>query len=73
MTVLPAAGTPFGDRVRERLADEQVIWLTTVGADGTPQPAKYGEAAARIGGSPEQFAALYPTALEITLDKVRGF
>ena len=38
MTVLPDAGTPFGDRVRERLVDEQVIWLTTVGADGTPQP-----------------------------------
>jgi PPOX class probable F420-dependent enzyme len=142
MTVLPDAGTPFGDRVRERLVDERVIWLTTVGADGTPQPnpvwflwqepdsvllynrlgahriahvaeqprvalnfnsdgqggdivvltgtarvladaplahenpayaAKYGEAAARIGGSPEQFAAQYPTALEITLDRVRGF
>ncbi|MBK1786975.1 TIGR03667 family PPOX class F420-dependent oxidoreductase [Prauserella cavernicola] len=35
---LPAAGTPFGDRVRRRLADERVIWFTTVGADGTPQP-----------------------------------
>ncbi len=36
--VLPPAGTPFGDRVRRRLRDEVCIWLTTVGADGTPQP-----------------------------------
>jgi PPOX class probable F420-dependent enzyme len=36
--VLPEAGTPFGDRVRKRLADSQVIWLTSIGADGTPQP-----------------------------------
>jgi PPOX class probable F420-dependent enzyme len=28
----------FGERVRERLATETVIWFTTVGADGTPQP-----------------------------------
>ncbi|TYB51049.1 TIGR03667 family PPOX class F420-dependent oxidoreductase [Nonomuraea sp. PA05] len=28
----------FGERVRERLVEERVIWLTTVGADGTPQP-----------------------------------
>lgn len=35
---LPAAGTPFGDRVRERLRDETVVWLSTIGADGTPQP-----------------------------------
>src|SRR4051794_10891046 len=30
--------TAFGERVARRLADETVIWLTTVGADGTPQP-----------------------------------
>ncbi len=30
--------TPYGARVARRLADEQVIWLTTVGASGTPQP-----------------------------------
>lgn len=36
--VLPAAGSRFGDRVRQRLRDEQVIWFTTTGADGTPQP-----------------------------------
>jgi PPOX class probable F420-dependent enzyme len=30
--------TPFGARVRERLRDERFAWLTTVGADGTPQP-----------------------------------
>ncbi|MFD2419339.1 TIGR03667 family PPOX class F420-dependent oxidoreductase [Amycolatopsis pigmentata] len=28
----------FGRRVRERLRTEAIIWLTTVGADGTPQP-----------------------------------
>src|SRR6185437_9644081 len=36
--VLPPAGTAFGDRVRQRLRDERVIWLATAGADGTPQP-----------------------------------
>ncbi|WP_141996881.1 TIGR03667 family PPOX class F420-dependent oxidoreductase [Amycolatopsis cihanbeyliensis] len=36
--VLPAPDTPFGDRVRQRLRTEPVIWLVTVGADGTPQP-----------------------------------
>ena len=30
-------GGEFGDRVRRRLRDEKVIWLTTVGQDGTPQ------------------------------------
>lgn len=35
---LPAAGTPFGDRVRHRLREDTLVWLTTVGADGTPQP-----------------------------------
>jgi len=29
---------PFGERVARRLRDETVIWLTTVGSDGTPQP-----------------------------------
>ncbi|HEX3782176.1 MAG TPA: TIGR03667 family PPOX class F420-dependent oxidoreductase [Pseudonocardiaceae bacterium] len=37
-SVLPDPGTPFGERVRQRLAGEQIIWLTTVGKDGTPQP-----------------------------------
>jgi PPOX class probable F420-dependent enzyme len=36
--VLPDEGTEFGARVRRRLRDDKVIWLTTVGADGTPQP-----------------------------------
>jgi PPOX class probable F420-dependent enzyme len=140
--VLPPAGTPFGDRVRQRLRDERVIWLTTVGADGTPQPnpvwflwqdpsslliynraeahrlahiarnsrvalhldgdgqggnivvltgsasvvsdhplahehpeyiAKYEAAAARVGGTPAEFAAQYPVALIVHVDKVRGF
>ena len=36
--VLPDPSTPFGERVRTRLRDDTVIWLTTVGDDGTPQP-----------------------------------
>jgi PPOX class probable F420-dependent enzyme len=36
MGVLPE-GT-FGDRVAARLREAYVIWLTTVGSDGTPQP-----------------------------------
>ncbi len=30
--------TDLGKRAAERLAKEKVIWLTTVGAEGTPQP-----------------------------------
>jgi len=30
--------TEFGTRVAQRLRDEEVIWLTTVRADGQPQP-----------------------------------
>src|SRR5919204_6475269 len=30
--------SPFGRRVRQRLTEEQVIWFSTVAADGTPQP-----------------------------------
>lgn len=37
-SVLPDPTTRFGARVRDRLRKEQVIWFTTVGADGTPQP-----------------------------------
>jgi PPOX class probable F420-dependent enzyme len=36
MSVVP--GGAFGERVRSRLRDDYAIWLTTVGADGTPQP-----------------------------------
>lgn len=36
--VLPDPATAFGKRVRDRLQTEYVIWLTTVGPDGTPQP-----------------------------------
>lgn len=35
---LPDPSTPFGATVRERLAEDTIIWLTTVGKDGTPQP-----------------------------------
>jgi PPOX class probable F420-dependent enzyme len=30
--------TELSDRSRQRLREEQVVWLTTVGADGVPQP-----------------------------------
>lgn len=30
--------TKFGRKAKRRLKDEQEIWLTTTGADGTPQP-----------------------------------
>lgn len=36
--VLPDQKSPFGRRVRKRLRREVVIWFSTVGADGTPQP-----------------------------------
>jgi PPOX class probable F420-dependent enzyme len=37
-SVLPPPTTPFGERVARRLRDELIVWLTTVGADGTPHP-----------------------------------
>src|ERR1043165_4502787 len=30
--------TPFGERAERRLREDKVGWLTTVSADGTPQP-----------------------------------
>ena len=36
---LPNPATLFGERVARRLRDERIIWLTTVDAKGTPQPA----------------------------------
>jgi PPOX class probable F420-dependent enzyme len=30
--------TDFGARATRHLEDDQVVWLTTVGPDGTPQP-----------------------------------
>ncbi|HEX6552208.1 MAG TPA: TIGR03667 family PPOX class F420-dependent oxidoreductase [Ktedonobacteraceae bacterium] len=35
---LPDPSTPFGERVARRLRNERLIWLTTVDANGTPQP-----------------------------------
>jgi hypothetical protein len=35
--------------------------------------AKYRQAATRVGGSPEEFAAQYPTAMQVTVDRLRGF
>ena len=37
-TWLPDEGTEFGARVRRRLEESPVIWYTSVGRDGTPQP-----------------------------------
>jgi PPOX class probable F420-dependent enzyme len=37
-SVLPDPSTPQGERFARRLAEERIGWLTTVGADGTPQP-----------------------------------
>lgn len=140
--VLPDPETPFGERVRKRLAEERVIWFTSVSNDGTPQPnpiwflwepddrilvytktdavrlqhiekrpnvalhmntsatggdivvfrgvakidadepappdnqaylAKYGDALARAGTSPEKFAETYPVPVVVDLDGLRGF
>jgi PPOX class probable F420-dependent enzyme len=38
----PITAPPFGERVRRRLREEQIIWITTVGKDGTPQPSPVG-------------------------------
>jgi PPOX class probable F420-dependent enzyme len=38
MSVLPGPDSEFGGRVRRRLEDEQVIWLTTLTSAGAPQP-----------------------------------
>lgn len=35
---MPDFTTPFGQRAAERLQKEEIIWLATVGGDGTPQP-----------------------------------
>ena len=37
-SILPDPATKFGARVAQRLREARVIWLTTMGADGTPQP-----------------------------------
>jgi len=39
---LPDSGTAFGERVRRRLREEQVMWITTVDKHGTPQPNPVG-------------------------------
>ncbi len=36
--VLPPSDSRLGGLARRRLESETVVWLTTVGADGTPQP-----------------------------------
>ncbi len=132
--------TDFGQRVERRLRDETIGWLTTVGADGTPQPspiwflwdgetvlvysqpdkpklrnmernprvsfnldgdgrggdiviltgearldpaappadqhpdylAKYRDGIARIGMTPEGFAAAYSVAIRMTPTRLRG-
>lgn len=139
--VFPDPSTRFGARVRRRLLDEKVIWFTTVGADGTPQPNpvwflaeddtlliynrpdafrlthirrnprvtlnfdgdgqggdiivlsgtaeilddqplaheipsymdKYASSAVRVSGDVAAFAAAYPIAVKVRIDRVRGF
>ncbi|MCO5967516.1 TIGR03667 family PPOX class F420-dependent oxidoreductase [Actinoallomurus soli] len=39
---IPDQTTPYGERVRRRLTHEAMIWLTTVGRDGAPQPNPVG-------------------------------
>ena len=39
---LPDPDTEFGRRVFHRLREEEVIWITTVGRDGIPQPNPVG-------------------------------
>jgi PPOX class probable F420-dependent enzyme len=41
-SALPGSSTAFGERVRRRLREEHVIWIITVGKDGTPQPNPVG-------------------------------
>jgi PPOX class probable F420-dependent enzyme len=36
--LLPDPATPYGARVRRRLREDVVIWLTTLGSDLTPHP-----------------------------------
>jgi len=36
--VMPLESTPFGERVARRLREEPILWLTSVDANGTPQP-----------------------------------
>jgi PPOX class probable F420-dependent enzyme len=38
MSVFPDPSSDFGAQVSRRLRESKVIWLTTVGKDGTPQP-----------------------------------
>jgi hypothetical protein len=73
--------TDFGKRAAERLAKEKVIWLTTVGVDGAPQPnpvwfvweSDYREGIPAIGMTPESFAQSYSVAIRVTPNKMRGF
>jgi len=38
LDAFPDPDSEFGQRVRERLRVEKLIWFTSVGGDGTPQP-----------------------------------
>lgn len=40
--VIPDRATAYGERVRRRLTEEMMIWLTTVGRDGAPEPNPVG-------------------------------
>jgi PPOX class probable F420-dependent enzyme len=64
--VLPDPATPFGQRVRARLRDDEVIWIVTVGADGRPQPNPVGFC--RDGGADSTEFVIYsgPDARRLT-------
>jgi PPOX class probable F420-dependent enzyme len=38
MAWMPDTGSDVGSRLRRRLKDDLVLWLTSVASDGTPQP-----------------------------------
>ena len=38
MDWMPDASSDLGRRLRRRLEEDRVVWLTSVAADGTPQP-----------------------------------
>lgn len=42
VAALPDPSTSFGERVRRRLREEEVLWITTVDQGGIPQPNPVG-------------------------------
>lgn len=63
MGVLPDESTPFGQRWRQRLREDQA----------EDYVAKYRTAMIRVSGSIDQFGADYPLLMRVEVSKVRGF